>query len=556
MDQATYKLELNFGQGWEDYTDKIILTDGYAPRLCIGKGGAHEIQTLTVKILQSRVLGLRLATAEDPIPARLFRNGLSVLTGIVRPYTTTKATLNRVEPISITILDQSATLEQYVFDSVRWTNLTLINRSDVGTSLIHKLFLEAGVSPSDILVSFDRPEVIPFYSLSNGEYISDRIQEVLFEYGLTYRATESGKFQIIDIAPEALIPEVTIGTADIRTELSLTRSDSSNKGAIVKWHPTLFRAQASVYEYDFADQEGVLESNGVFPPGSDIKGYRLPYDISSFSDGKILSVLNPSLSYSPQSLSAIPHTEFGEDDCRAYLESVSASNQNVSGFTISADVWYQGKNPSQQIVQGDKPKTYTAKVISDAGSAAKLARILSLRQTVGQQLYTFESRVSLTPGALVRVIEDEVSFFDVTVRILSKEFNPSTSTYTYKAEGTGPVDSSITVEEIEALENAAAQGKKGPPGPRGKSYRVEIESTAGLLLRPGEQYTTLIAHVYDDTGLITVDESTLIWSRKSQDPSGDEAWNLAHSEGSKELELTPADFFGQTSFRCDYMEVL
>jgi hypothetical protein len=557
MDKATYTLHLDFGSGWEDFSDRIILTDGYTPRLCIGKGGSHEIQTVTLKLHKAAGIGARLVTHDGNIPAKLYRNGIPVMTGIVRPYTTTRATLKRMDPVSLSILDRSATLEQYVFESRRWTNLVLIDRGNVTHSLVHKLFLEAGVAASDILVDFDRIEVIPCYSLSNGDYISDRIQEALYEYGLTYRATPDGRFLILDISQDLVVPDLTIRTEDLRTEFSLARKDSSRKGSVVRWYPVLARTQVPVFAYEFPDSGETIEGGGIFPKGSDAKGYRLPYDISELTDGSLLAIDNPRLEYEPVTLQVATTQDFGPDDCSAYLRSTISSSQTITAFRVIADIWYKGRSYSQQVIQGNNPKTYTAKVISDAGSARRLARILSLRQTVGQQSYSFDSGVSLDPGQIVRVIEDKVSFMDVTVRILSRDFDASTSLYHYAAEGTGDIDLTIPVEQIEALENALGKGRQGPEGPRGKSYRVEIESTNGLVFRPGSQYTRLIAHVFDDTGEITdsVSPSNLEWIRKSQSEAGDASWNTAHASGYKEIDLTPADFYGRTFFKCNYKEV-
>lgn len=462
MDIAEYSFYLDFGDGWEDFSDRIILSDGYTPRICIGKGGAHEIQTVSLKIHRSAGLGARLAITDDPIPAKLLRGGVPVMIGIIRPFNSSKASLNRMEALSLSILDRSATLEQYVFDSKRWTNLTLINRADPETSLIHKLFMEAGVVDSaDILVDFDRGEVIPCYALSNGEYISAMIQEALYEYGLTYRATAEGKFLIMDIAPDEITPALTIHNDDLRTEFSLVRSDSSRKGAVVRWYPILTRTQVPVYEYEFAGTAGSLPGGGVFPPLSDTQGYRLPYDISELTDGKLLAIANASVMYEPSSLQVSTHSEYGADDCSAYLRSTITSEQEVSVFRIIADIWYQGRSFSQQVVQGRNPRTYTAKVISDAGSAQRLARILSLRQTVGQQSYSFDSSRVLEPGQIVRIIEDQVSRLDVTVRILSCEFDAATGLYRYTAEGTQAIDLTIPVERIDALENALGKGRQG-----------------------------------------------------------------------------------------------
>jgi hypothetical protein len=558
MDKATYNLYLDFGSGWEDFTEKILLQAGYIPRVCIGKAGRHEIQTVTLKLQRSAGISARLAQADDDIPAKLLRNSQTVMAGIVRPYNTSRAVLNRMDPISLSIMDRSATLEQYVFETKMWTGLKLIDRTDASVSLVHKLFAEAGVEDLDVLVDFDRTEPIPYYALSNGDYLSERLQEALYEYGLTYRATTDGKFRILDVSGNAIAPALTLHTSDIRTEFSLTRSDSSQRGSIVKWYPVLFKSGASIFESDIADGGEPIAAGGVYPSGSENAGYRLPYDISEYAgNGKLLAMDNPSLSFTPSSLQVLFHTDFGTDDCTAYLESTATGVQTITAFKVIADIWYRGSSYNQQIVPGTKPKTYTAKVISDAGSALNLARILASRQTFGQQSYGFTAPLSMDPGQLARVIEDKVSFLDVNVRILSREFDVATNLYRYTAEGVSAIDLTTEVESIDNAENALGKPRKGDTGPRGKSYRVEVESTNGLVFRPGNQYTTLIAHVYDDTGEITgsVSPSSLFWIRKSQSETGDTAWNTAHASGYKEIELTPADFYGSTTFKCDYKEV-
>ena len=486
MDKATYTLLLDFGSGWEDFTEKIVLQEGYVPRSCIGREGKHEIQTVALKIHKGAGLSARLVQAENDIPAKLLRNGIVVLRGIVRPYTTSRAVLNRMDPVTLSILDMSATLEQYVFDTQYWTNLVLINRTDVSVSLIHRLFAEAGVEASDVLVDFDRIEQIPHYALSNGEYISDRIQEALYEYGLTYRATSDGKFRILDISPDAITPEATIGTAQLRTEFSLSRNDSSQKGAIVKWYPVLSKADAELF---LADEDGqTIASGAVYPNGADADGYRLPYDISEYAGtGKLLSIENPRIAYTPTSLSVDVHAEFGQDDCSAYLISTSTKDQTITRFAIIADIRYKGSTASQQVVQGTKPKTYTAKVISDAGSALRLARILASRQTVGKQAYGFDSPVQFQPGTIVRVIEDKVSHMDVTVRITSCEYSVSTGLYAYVGEGVADIDLTTTVERIDAIENALGKPRKGRDGAKGDTGATGHQGLQGLQGVKGDQ---------------------------------------------------------------------
>lgn len=544
MDIATYSLFLDFGSGFEDFTEKILLQDGYAPRACIGKAGRHEIQTVTLRLQHSAGLSARLSQAEDDIPARLLRNGQVVMLGIVRPYNTSRAALNRMDPITLSIMDRSAALEQYVFDTKRWTALTLLNRSDTSTSLVHRLFAEAGVEASDVLVDFDMAETIPYYALSNGDYISDRIQEALYEYGLAYRATLDGKFRILDISPDEIVPSLTLHTPDLRTEFSLTRSDSSQKGSIVKWYPVLTKTGAELF---LADEDAqTIASGAVYPPGADAEGYRLPYDISEYAgNGKLLSVGNPRLEYTPSSLAVTVHAEFGEDGCSAYLKSTATGAQAITRFAVVADIWYRGSSYGQQIVPGTKPKTYTAKVISDAGSALRLARILASRQTFAQQSYGFDSALVMEPGLVVRVVEDKVSYLDVSLRILSREFDVITGLYRYTGEGMSEIDLTTTVEHIDAAENALGKPRKGEDGAPGAPG---APGSPGASASDFTIFASPATYSLSSRGKSLADQTvTLFCNRLNIDGSGNVSWSvgdgvsLSEESGSPVTVTIPAD---------------
>ena len=555
----TYNLLLDFGSGWEDFSDRIILSDGFLPRVCIGREGNHEIQTVQLKVHNAAGLSSRLMLAEDDVPALLSRDGSTVMRGLVRPFTTTRVVLNRMEPLALSILDMSATLERYVFDTVRWTDLSLIDRSNVESSLIHLIFAAAGVPASDVLVHFDRSESIPFYSLDNGDIVSDRLQEALYEFGLTYRATVEGRFEIIDISPETIVPQISIGTDDLLTELSLTRSDSSQKGTVVRWRPVIHRSGVKVFAADIPEGGVILSAGEVFPLGADGEGYRLPYDISEHSDrGTLLSCTNARLVYTPETLAVTVHTDFGADDCSAYIRSVSGGNQTITSFEIIADIKYRGRSYSQQVVPGARPKTYTTKVIGDEGSALRLARVLASRQTVGKQSYAFGSRLVLEPGLLLRILETAVSHLDVMMRVLSRETDHITGIHHYSAEGVSDISYSTTVERIDIAENAMGKPRKGDTGAQGEAFVVVVESSNGGVFKPGESMqTTLQARVFlnGEEVTTTIPDSRIRWRRKSfYEPNDDLLWNSNHMAGYRTIDVTANDVYARATFFCDIVK--
>ena len=89
-----------------------------------------------------------------------------------------------------------------------------------------------------------------------------------------------------------------------------------------------------------------------------------------------------------------------------------------------------------------------------------------------------------------------------------------------------------------------------------KMYRLYIVSTGGSVFKNGTGSTTLQAVVYSWDKEVTseLDENQFIWTRVSDDPEGDKAWNAAHSGGTKQIEITGEDVPGRATFFCDLID--
>jgi hypothetical protein len=87
-------------------------------------------------------------------------------------------------------------------------------------------------------------------------------------------------------------------------------------------------------------------------------------------------------------------------------------------------------------------------------------------------------------------------------------------------------------------------------------YKVEIESTNGLIFKNGNINTILNAKVYRGTQDVTdtIDASRFKWTRISDDPVADEAWNSAHSTGTKSITVTSDDVHVRATFRVDILD--
>ena len=87
-------------------------------------------------------------------------------------------------------------------------------------------------------------------------------------------------------------------------------------------------------------------------------------------------------------------------------------------------------------------------------------------------------------------------------------------------------------------------------------YRLVISSTHGNIFKNGNIKTTLYATVFswDENITDTLDENQFIWTRVSDDPVADAAWNAAHFGGSKTVDITAEDVDIQATFFCDLID--
>ena len=500
---ATYQLLMDFGSGYTDYTDKVILSDGFKLREAIGKDGTHEIQTCSFRLHNSLEISPLIFTAEDDIPAKVLKDGVEIFRGIIRPYASVEVIQTRVDPISLSILDESALLEQYVFESKVYQGKKVLDPSDTENSLLHLLFAEAGIAESDITTSETISEEIPWYKLEQGGYISDAIQDVCYEYGLQWRALMSGGYEIISIVHDEITAYQEVLYGDVKDSLQVEKADSSQKGVIVEYAPILYRTGATVFEAD-TDIESTIASGAAYPTGADDDDYRQYYDLSKISDdAELLYSENHVLTVESDGLAALVKNETYETDyCHVFLENNTGRDYTIDSMKVTADIRYRGEK-SKAIVSGSNPKKYTARVVSTAGSAQYLARILAERQSLGKQKYKFSSRRTLTIGGVTRLTDNLVSYLDLYMIILSREYDHVRDLYIYTGQGIAVIDYTIPISDIKIPESVGIRsGLDGSAGSSPVPVRLYALGDADAPFDTGTR-------VADDTGGVADDTQTL-----------------------------------------------
>ena len=89
-----------------------------------------------------------------------------------------------------------------------------------------------------------------------------------------------------------------------------------------------------------------------------------------------------------------------------------------------------------------------------------------------------------------------------------------------------------------------------------KMYRLVITSSNGNIFKNNNIRTTLSAVVFSwDTNVTdSLDPNQFIWTRVSDDPVADAAWNEAHFGGTKTVEITRDDEKVRATFFCDLID--
>ncbi|ADY13703.1 hypothetical protein [Sphaerochaeta globosa] len=101
-------------------------------------------------------------------------------------------------------------------------------------------------------------------------------------------------------------------------------------------------------------------------------------------------------------------------------------------------------------------------------------------------------------------------------------------------------------------------GPQGPQGEEGKSYRLEMHSTNGLVFKPGEvMETTMYGRVFLNEVDITdtLPDSAFRWTRNSfyprLPPDDDYTWNLSHASGYRQIHVAADSVEARATYHLD-----
>lgn len=485
MDTAKYTLILTFGDQTVDYSDQL-LAESIKRKLCIGKAGKHEIQTCDFQLKNSVGVTTRIFTANEDILAVLKRDGEPYFTGVIRPYARQKITQMRSEPISLQILDNSKLLEKSVFGNVeglttapkegtvfsqRWQNVSLINRSNPNRSLVHLLFHAAKLSIDyTVHCPFDRTESFPLFMLKKDDTLSDVIDTLLYEYGLTYRATESGDFKIMDLAPDGF--EATEVISEFLDSLSIDKPDVERNTVKVTYGDLMPKGFVPVWDSGLtASEPARLKYHDVYPDNAQDHIVNQPYSVKGYEDWNIYDVQGLKVlarigngnvvtdAVSEWDGSKMPLQlcvkQLDSENASVYVKHIDTETESVklSKLQIKGNVWLRKSLETEiSAIQGEVLSVYASKYVFEKEVADNLRDILANRSATGTLVYSFGSKRLLDIGTIVS-LNDSISSLTSLVRVISRQNTLCSDVYTYECEAVSRIEYNRTSEEIEWAEN-------------------------------------------------------------------------------------------------------
>ena len=169
------------------------------------------------------------------------------------------------------------------------------------------------------------------------------------------------------------------------------------------------------------------------------------------------------------------------------------------------------------------------------------------QQYADDTIAPIDSRLSETESSITQ-LADEIS-----LRVTKTEFDTVIqNTNDAIQQNTAQLASDISQAQARADEayNYAAELENDIV------YKVEIISSNGVIFKNGQINTVLNAKVYRGTQDITntIPATRFKWTRISNDPVADEAWNTAHSTGTKSITITSNDVISKSTFQVNILD--
>lgn len=535
----SWTLKLKFDKDDTEYSADIL--EGATLKECVGEKGKHATQSCSLSIYDP-ILAAKIFNATENVDAKIMNGTDCFFEGIIRPYATLSAEMNRENPIQLEVIDYTEILRSYIYtnldgidglteeerakciESRVWTNKTV-------NGIIHDLLdlskVKGKVSyviPGSGAAATD----IPYFSLEAGKYLDDIIEDFLYNYSYDFRFTP-GKLTVFSTAvvdKDHVATPATVDLSSFNLSFEVERDDVSKDGIKLSYgdyHSIRSIIYSSYWcgdshgESIFRDEDIGFYFKNSFHDGDTLDyGENVSWVLSdTFKNKTILSVSNIAVSgwIGTMQKNAIGVSAgigaYDNDGGQPYLKYTKAEGFKgryligSASMTVRGTVSYKDNDSVVENILGLDPESYTAEYVEDVTSARLLATNIQARNERAAYHYSFSTFTAVDPGTFVSIKENAVTGLTTTARIVSRIYNPVTGLYQYEAEGAGDV----TVKEIFTSVNG------NTPSDIGQEYLMELTTTRSTFL-------------YEKLQTATVTASGLVFTRYQCTPK----WTLNDTE--------------------------
>lgn len=338
---------------------------------------------------------------------------------------------------------------------------------------------------------------------------------------------------------EDVTTTITIINGKIETKISKTTYDIDMQG---------------IKDYAKGLSDGVqAEVNDLSKVLTDFNGY---VD-GSFKDGIVQDAESKAINTYVNTLNKEKtdiDAKFAEIHNNTYL--TEAPKTNLESAKGDYDTKHSQLITSIQVAIADSLATAEEKTAVDNNFAIYSTYLAALRTT-------FEAAINAIASAKAKEAQDnafahtdgKIETVNSTITQLADEIALKVDSTTYtsdiadvRATMATKQETQVIDQRLDTAETTINDTVKNIP------YRVEIKSTNGLVFKNGDISSVVYAKVYrgkeDVTNTFTA--ANFVWSRISDDASGDTAWNAAHVGLGSSFEITPNDVpGGHATFECD-----
>ena len=471
-----------------------VLRDGFTLKLTAGAGGKHSSSSCQVSTRGSDALqtimyatGLVDARVEDD-------NGNTIFTGVIRPYASITASPMHLGNLQLEVLDYTEKLHKKVYarpdddDKIeesedvvfedKWNNLKVCDPDNPGSSIVHKLCDECGIT------DIDAPKIdvtIHRFSLKSGDYLDDVLGTLLYEYIHDYRFDENGKMHvyqtgtIIDVSFDEngeviegstvyhrLSSDKTVTV--FRNSLRISRDDEKTEGALVKYNKYKTRKNVLIYQETREGWPGVAGGSTSWAYSDREVRWNLT-EVEDYDDGEDLELsgfwVDPeNHSWGLQGTSVDYARVVDCDNEKGTLQyNIGAGGGGFFAYfkyiiKVYADITYYRPESRTVGYAGDNAEEYSAVYIEAIEDALCLATAIQERASQGAFTYSFDSMELLSPGDVVTLDEKDISGVKTKARITKRTQKDETGLYSYEAEGYETVD--FRIPEVDRDEDPDA----------------------------------------------------------------------------------------------------